>query len=370
MKGGLSTINRELAIQLAKFTSLEVSLFMPECSQEEKEQAGMHGIKLFEAQKEPGKDPSKWWTSPPQDFATDFIIGHSVKLGKQAEDIKTFCRCMWIQVAHTEPEELGNFKEYPGAIAKGEQKCKEEVELCKKADLAIGIGPKLTEAYFAKLRPKKVFSLTPSIFKEFLNIEQAQDEGGKFRVLTFGRDDPEDVSLKGFDLAAKAVAQLNDKSVYLIFLGVRDGKHAEVKERLRSHGILESRLKVRGFCNTREELADVFREVDVVIMPSRSEGFGLTALEALSAGLPILVGWNTGLAEALQNKVAFGESCIVNSDDAKDWAEAINSVRKKPKEKRLREAKSLREEYEKAYSWPEQCKELVKEMLNMKKHGM
>ena len=45
----------------------------------------------------------------------------------------------------------------------------------------------------------------------------------------------------------------------------------------------------------REKLAEQFYEADLVIMPSRTEGFGLAALEALSAGLPVLVNGNSGL---------------------------------------------------------------------------
>ena len=51
-------------------------------------------------------------------------------------------------------------------------------------------------------------------------------------------------------------------------------------------------------------------------MPSRSEGFGLVALEALSAGLPILVGSKSGFARSLEN-IPYGKSWIVNSDDPK-----------------------------------------------------
>ena len=35
-KGGLSTINRELAIQLAKCPEVEITFFLPQCSQEDK----------------------------------------------------------------------------------------------------------------------------------------------------------------------------------------------------------------------------------------------------------------------------------------------------------------------------------------------
>ena len=40
---------------------------------------------------------------------------------------------------------------------------------------------------------------------------------------------------------------------------------------------------------TREELEDLYLTANVVIMPSRGEGFGLTALEAAALGVPILV---------------------------------------------------------------------------------
>ena len=38
-KGGLSTLNRELAIQLAKFPEVEITFFLPRCGEEEKNQA-------------------------------------------------------------------------------------------------------------------------------------------------------------------------------------------------------------------------------------------------------------------------------------------------------------------------------------------
>lgn len=123
----------------------------------------------------------------------------------------------------------------------------------------------------------------------------------------------------------------------------------------------------RSFCESRQKLAETFQEADLVIMPSRSEGFGLTALEALSAGLPILIGWNTGLAEALK-KVPGGTSCIVKTDDPSDWARAIREARHKEREVRLEEARRLREDYGKWYPWEAQCEKLEEEMLKLHRH--
>lgn len=364
-KGGLSTVNRELAMELAKSSSIEVSLFMAKCSKEEKELASRHNVEILEADQVTGNDPDRWWTSPPSNFATDFIIGHSCILGKQAKHIRKYFQCKWVQVVHTDPEELGSYKSYSGANATGEKKFKKEVELCKIADLVVGIGPKLAEVYRAKLRryKKEVFTLTPSFFHESSEEEQAQDEGKKFRVLIFGRGDTKDISLKGFDLAAEAVAELHDESYHLIFVGVREGEHDKVRERLLERGGLAGyQLKVREYITCRDELVETLFEADLAIMPSRSEGFGLTALEALSAGLPILVGKNAGFAEAMK-EVFGGESCIVDSYKAEDWADRIKKVQKMPRKKRLEHARRLCEEYRKVYSWKDQCGSLVKRML-------
>ena len=47
---------------------------------------------------------------------------------------------------------------------------------------------------------------------------------------------------------------------------------------------------MRSFYKERRKLARLFLEVDLVLMASGTEAFGLTALEALSA-LPIILAW-------------------------------------------------------------------------------
>ena len=190
-------------------------------------------------------------------------------------------------------------------------------------------------------------------------MEQANEERLTFHVLVFGRGDNEDFKLKGYDIAAKAISELSEESYQLIFVGAPPGKEEEVAEKLCQHGIARKQLKVRSFKESRENLARQFCEVDLVIMPSRTEGFGLAALEALSAGLPILVSGNSGFGDALQ-KVPHGSNCVVNSEDPKDWAKAIANVRKKRRDVRLEETKDLRTRYAKEYSWEEQCGELVR----------
>ena len=364
-KGGLSTINRELAIQLAKFYDCKVTLFLLKCSQENKEEAKRHGISIIEAERQPGYEELDWLSFPPQDLQIDVVVGHGVILGKQARIICKSHKCKWIQVVHTDPEKLGMFKCYENPISKGEQKHDVEVELCQMADLVVGVGPKLTEAFRKYLRWCKkdqgVFEFTPGVFADFARVQQALDERKPQSVLVFGRGDDEDFELKGFDIAARSVAALPDTD--LVFVGAQDGKEREIAERLLDSGIPKGRLTVRGF-KDREALKRLFCEVDLVLMPSRTEGFGLTGLEALSAGLPVIVSRNSGFGEAL-GRVPFGSSFVIDSEDPSAWTEAIKGMWNKDRQTRLDETKVLRDSYRKIYNWSEQCENLIEKMVSL-----
>jgi len=365
-KGGLSTLNRELAINVAKHPEVDVTFLVPRCNKEDKKTALGHKIKLVEAIRRPGMDELAWLTCPPYELEIDVVVGHGVKLGSQAQVIRNHRKCKWVQVVHTAPEELGMYKTYSNPLSVNEKKHKTEVELCEISDFVVTVGPKLTEAFRTYLRPsgkdQNVFEFTPGILADFSEVEQVVDERKKFGVLVFGRGDDEDFELKGFDIAAKAVAMLDE--THLTFVGAPDGKQDEVKTRLLNCGIPPDHLTVRSFLQSRDELKNLLCEVDLAIMPSRTEGFGLTGLEALSAGLPILVSGNSGFGEALSN-VPFGPFFVIHSKDSEEWAKAIKNVRDRNRENRLQESKALRASYEKKYSWENRTKTLISEMISM-----
>ena len=368
-KGGLSTINRELAIQLAKHPSVEVSVYLPQCSEEDKRVAAKHNVHLIEAEKMPGYDPVDWLSFLPKDQAVDCVIGHGAVLGRQVQGIKRDRpHCKWIQVVHTAPEELGMYKGYEERISKGEEKHQVEVELCKLADQVVAVGGKLADAFSGYLRScekhQEVFNLTPGIFSEFADVKQASQEIGSFSVLVFGRGDSEDFQLKGYDIAAQAIAELKDTTYKLVFVGATSGEEEKVADLLLKHGIDRSQLRVRCFDESRKKLAQLFCEVDLAIMPSRTEGFGIAALEALSAGLPVLVSANSGLGVGLR-KVSYGSYSVVNSEDPTDWANGIRVARQKDRKIRLNESKILSETYAKVYNWQDHCNRLVEIMRNI-----
>ena len=380
--GGLSTLNRELAIHLSQEPNVRVSVLVPEgaCKHEDKEAAQNFGINVVDAGQQPGfSEPLDWLGFPPQDHRIDVVVGHGVKLGRQVNIIKRspqFQKCKWVHMVHTAPEDLSKYKSYDNPTSRGEQKHWNEVDLCKCADLVVPVGSRLKKAYSSYLQGFKkdehIFQIVPGLFhREFGDlVQQAKVESDDdFNVLLCGRGDDEDFELKGYDIAVKAFAdqRLKGKQCYLLFVGAPDGKQDEVRRRLLNCGITDEQLMVRKFVQSRAKMKDLFCEVDLVIMPSKSEGFGLVALEALSAHLPILVGSNSGFARALE-EIHFGDTCIVRSNDPAKWAKKIDSVRAKHK-KRLGEMTSIRESYKKKFSWREQCANLVEKLWKMV-HGI
>ena len=379
--GGLSTLNRELAIHLSQQPNVRVSVLVPEgaCRDEDKKAAQSFGINLLDARRRPGFSALDWLSFPPQDHKTDVVVGHGVKLGWQVMVMKRspqFQNCKWVHMVHTAPEDLRKYEGYDYATSRGEQKHWDVFGLCQNADLVVPVGPRLKKAYSSFLQGYKkdedIFEIVPGPFnREFGDlVQQAKVESDDdFKVLLCGRGDEEDFEVKGYDIAVKAFAdqRLKGKRYYLLFVGAPDGKQDEVRRRLLNLGITDEQLTVRKFVQSREKIKDLFCEVDLVIMPSKSEGFGLVALEALSAGLPILVGSNSGFAEALE-AIYFGETCIIYSNDPTRWAKEIASVRAKH-QKRLVEMTSIRESYKQKFSWKKQCANLVDKLWNMV-HGI
>ena len=369
LKGGLSTINRELAIHLASRSDTQVTFLVPHgaCGLEEKAAAAKNCVSIIEAKKLIACPSPIELFFPPKDLGIDVVIGHGVKLGQQAQIIRESHDCKWVQVVHTAPDELGMHKDCAEAIAQSEEKNQREVSLCEIADLVMAVGPKLKGFYSNHLRSfnkdQNVVEFTPGIMRDLIDMKLSPNENDEFQVLMFGRGDDEDFKLKGYDIAVRAFAshELKNDSYHLTFVGVAPGKQGEFAAKVLQHGISENQLSVKEYIKDRNQLKELLLRMDLVIMPSRAEGFGLTALEALSAGLPVLAGHKSGFSKALL-KVEFGGLCVVNSDKPEDWSKAIKNVRQKERKQRLNEMQRVRESYGQRYNWAEQCEILIREM--------
>ena len=76
-KGGLSTFNRELAVNLAKYWKerIRVHCFVCQSTEEERQDASSNGIQLMTAQRPPGSsDPLEWIRFPPSELPNPDIV--------------------------------------------------------------------------------------------------------------------------------------------------------------------------------------------------------------------------------------------------------------------------------------------------------
>ena len=365
--------SRELAIQLAKIPDVKVTHLVPEntcIGPYFKRQAAIGNVTIVELQEIPGfNDPDDWLYFPPQDLKTDIVVDAGEKFGKIAQVFKELHQCKSIYITSDPLEKNAILVEKRRILEKllaHHDEYKINVELSQMADLAVALGPKIHDKLSASLsyHQKDIFKFTPGILSEFSDVTHATNERTNFRILMLGGGDPDNFEREGLNTAAEAVAELKDKSYHLFYVGATEGKHEQFAKKFCQLGVSKSQLTFRSLPKSEEELKRLFCEVDLAIMPSSEQGFGMVTLAALSSGLPVRVHEDSGFGVALK-EVTFGASSTVESEDANVWAQAIKGLRKKDRKIRLQEAALLRSNYDKEYSWEEQCGALVQKMLTV-----
>ena len=365
-KGGLSTFNREFAVNLAEASTDKIKVHCYVCSSSEKDRkdAREQGVNLITARGVPGSpDLMEALKFPPSDLPhPHIVVGHGRKFGIAAHSISDRAKCWWIQFVHVFCEALGKYKledsTIPDPIAANQEKHKQELELCEAADLVVAVGTQLQRKYSRILPDIKVEAITPGIFEKFVIQANKSDkfqpsEAEEFSIFMFGRGSFEDFELKGYDIIGKAVALLGRK-FELTFVGSPQGEQKRMQKWfLAETKIAKNQLTIRGYCNY-EELKKMFREADVIVMPSRTEGFGLVALEAISAAVPVLVSAECGIAKALA-EVEGGKTVVVDTDKPQDWAGKIKQLSEQKPKDRHKSALHLREKYGEIYTWKKEC---------------
>lgn len=162
----------------------------------------------------------------------------------------------------------------------------------------------LTSA-FPWLHPHVIY---PGIDTDFFQPGAARDPDGRFRLLFVGSPSRR----KGFDLLPRLAALLGGE----FELHYAAGTGYPGVENLKRIGHL-----------SRERLRDEYRRCDALIFPTRYEGFGLVAAEAMACGRPVIASRCTSLPELVQDG-ATGILCPV--DDVAAFAAAARRLQADP----------------------------------------
>lgn len=141
-------------------------------------------------------------------------------------------------------------------------------------------------------------------------------------LLFVGRIQP----LKGVDVAVEALARLERDDTRLWIVGGASGQGGggavdRVRGLIAAHR-LEQRVRFVP-PQPHHLLSTYYRAADVGIVPSRSESFGLVALEAAACGLPIVAADVGGLSTLVEHGFT---GYLVDSRDPEDYAAYLDTV--------------------------------------------
>ena len=347
--GGVSTFNRQLCIALAA-AGAEVRVLVHASSAQEQRDAKESDVHLLDTA-QPGLSIGEALMCRPDlppGFRPDLVIGHGRVTGPaarvQARD--HFPGSRRLHFLHVEPDqaEWHRPERTDDAGARAQARTELEFELGRQALRVMPVGPRLEARLLRERRLPGYEDLPQSV-----RIDPGFDGGpaaaltppdGIPQILVMGR--LEDAHIKGLDIACRALGRAvpagsRPGDWELLVRGAPPEQSADLRTRadrwIRNPAV---DVTVRPFSPEPFRIRQDVARASLVLMPSRAEAFGLVGLEAVVAGVPVLVSSRSGLGkllcESLPSEV--WRQVVVDVDggedrakaDASRWGTAIGAV--------------------------------------------
>jgi glycosyltransferase involved in cell wall biosynthesis len=163
----------------------------------------------------------------------------------------------------------------------------------------------------ADLDPTRVAVVHPGVDAAFARVVRAPAE--QATLLCVGTVEPR----KNAAIVIEALAAL--PGVHLVCAGPPTPYQAACAASARRLGVAD-RVSFAGYVS-RERLLELYATSTLAVVPSRYEGFGYAAAQALCAGLPLLCARSSSLIE-----IVGVDAPLVDPDDARAWADAIAAM--------------------------------------------
>lgn len=188
---------------------------------------------------------------------------------------------------------------------------------------------------------KELTRVQPSLSERTIVIEngcdltfsepQFRNDGPVLAIASAGRL----TTQKNYFVALEAIAQLRDASFRYLIAG--DGPDRTALEQHAAALGLDDRVRFMGHL---EDIPSFLASSDIFLMPSKWEGFGLAAVEAMNASLPVVAANVPGLREVVG---ADGDAgLLVDPDDPQIIADALMRLQRDPELRRAMGARGFR----------------------------
>lgn len=336
--GGIQTVNRELCKALARKLDASadnpiVACLVVDPDPDEILDAKNAGVDLLSAEKVSRSEvDDRILISMRNESLAErnvlIIVGHSKFTGNAAIHLREhqFPDAYVAFFFHMDPEETERFKsdwldpdDGKRLAAERDQRRQIECELATQADMVFGVGPRLArriedamQAFVEPgVRPPPVYQLLCGMHDH----DPSHPGPSEPSIWALGRTDH--VRVKGLDLFARAAGKiiktwheaeiLKDRPEPTFFVRGGGDDIFELQSALenlaRDQAERSVRFTVKPYTIERQSLEEDLRRASVFVMPSRAEGYGLVAMEAISWRVPIIVSKNSGVGEMLNEEL-------------------------------------------------------------------
>ena len=309
--GGISTLNRELCIAMAELGHFVWCVAL-NVSEEDRLEARTLGVSLVKCPASVGIDDRARFllvrASMFDGVTPHVVIGHDHITGPYGLQISKELGGLYAHFLHTVPEEFEGNKSRLQAFSgpqtlRGDQKRTAQLMLSRQAQLVTSIGPKIHGYGLQRLLDgPPLHEMMPGLNSALLKHRPNLSRLPRIHCLLAGR--MEDADLKGAHLGCAAIRKVGgDQSwgagprPWLVIRGFNPVTADDEFAKIGLYKDFRDCVQPREYTDDVDEIHNDIRTSSLVIMPSRTEGFGLSAFEAIAAGVPIIVSLESGLAD-------------------------------------------------------------------------
>lgn len=394
--GGINSFNYDLCKALAKLTAPSLSVV---CIVEDN---------IVEDEDE-GKDKPfglEIWILPPvksskqdvdnvvdklksRQLTAVYVIGHDVHTGVRAIAVSKHLN---IPVAVFHHMDYKAYKPFQGK--NNREQLDHQKNILKEANIVFAIGPKLERSAKEKIRGTKKAVGVVKVQPGLADIEPVEMPD-YFSAITFGRVNRENTLLKQTNLAVASFGRAvgneanpleEDPGIVVIGLSEEklDTEYQSLKSLVEKYAGKAVSIYGWSYDNNRDNLFEELKGHSVCMMLSIHEGFGLVGLEAISAGVPLILSKNTGLYNAITQPPPDGlgitypysvdilgsftelQSSELQSKDIEEVVKHLYAIAKN-KDEAKRKAIELREKLYESWTWENTARQVLTELEDILK---
>ena len=311
-KGGINVFNKLLCEAMSRLAHSNVVCVVQNVSADKERQTTENGIEILYISKENNNEKiiaKKIMNITCKDSKIIFV-GHDVQTGEMAIKCKKrFLNSKCIIIHHMAYAEYYPILNMDCEVSEAKENLQREI--LQQADMVFANGATLEKSAQDIVGDEvPVFRIYPGVSE----VEPRKNINNTFKVVTFGRIEQgkglkkNNTIIKETYLALAAWADFTKKycreeeTIMKIYgkNGDDNSVDKEMEELLKQYSDKVYAVSIVPYMENRKQLLTKLSEFSLCLVLSLREGFGLTALEAVSAGVPLIVSKRSGFYKSLE----------------------------------------------------------------------